>query len=557
MRRAFLTVLVVLLAATPLSAQTRPDTKSDKGDKPDKPDKPDKGDIARQHQDDKDAAAVEGWVKAPVAEQAVATRHVAQTAKGSMKYTATAGTLTIRDDEGKPIASMFYIAYTADGVKDYAHRPVTFFYNGGPGSSTLWLHMGSFAPMRVQTAGPEYIKPAPYAFGSNRDTLLDKTDMVFLDMIGAGYSRALGDRKDKDFWGVDQDVDAFTRGIQRYLIRTARWMSPKVIFGESYGTTRSGALAYALQDKGVALNGVVILSSILNYGIRQPGFDRVYISYIPSFAATAWYHHKMTDPPATVEAAVAFAAGPFAGALAQGSALDDATRTRVAQQMAALTGLSPAFILANNLRIDLPRFQKELLRDQRQTLGRYDSRYTGIDSDAGGEAPEYDASDTAISGAFIATFNDYLVRDLHYRTDMPYRVSAYGLPGFDWDWKHKAPVRGYGAQQSSPDVAVDLSAAMRENPYLHLLSLNGYYDMATPFFGTEYDLQHMQLLPAQAQNISFRYYPSGHMAYLNPDALHMLHRDLATFYDDAVAGAPQAASLSSARGGGVSGGPSL
>jgi carboxypeptidase C (cathepsin A) len=539
MRLTLSIALAALTLAAPLHAQ-KGDDKSDKGMKADKGDKPDKPDIAKQHQDDKNDAAAEGWVKAPVAEQAVATSHVAETARGPIRYTATAGTLTIRDDEGKPIASMFYVAYTADGVKDYAHRPLTFFYNGGPGSSTVWLHMGSFAPMRVQTGSPEYIRPAPYAFGPNRDTLLDKTDMVFLDMIGAGYSRALGDKKDKDFWGVDQDVDAFARGIQRYLTRNARWMSPKVIFGESYGTTRSGALSYALQDRGIALNGVVILSSILNYGVRQPGFDRVYISYIPSFAATAWYHHKMANPPTTVEEAVAqaraFAAGPFASALAQGSALDDATRNQVAQQMAALTGLSPAFILANNLRVDLSRFQKELLRDQRQTLGRYDSRYMGVDSDAGGEAPEYDPSDTAISGAFIGSFNDYLVRDLHYKTDMPYRVSAYSQPGFDWDWKHKAPVRGYGGQQSTPDVAVDLSAAMRQNPYLHLLSLNGYYDMATPFFGTEYDLQHMQLLPAQAQNIQFRYYPSGHMAYLNPDALHMLHRDLAAFYDTAITG---------------------
>jgi len=293
----------------------------------------------------------------------------------------------------------------------------------------------------------------------------------------------------------------------------------------------------------MALNGAVILSSILNYGIRQPGFDQIYINYLPSFAATAWYHHKLANPPADVATAVEqarqWASGPYAAALAQGSALDPQARAQIAQQMAALTGLSPQFILDANLRVDLARFQKELLRDQRLTVGRYDSRYTGIDADAAGERPEYDASDTAISGAFIASFNDYVQRALNYRTDMPYRVSAYGLDGFKWDWTHDAPGGGRG-KQSAPDVAVDISAAMRTNPYLHLLSLNGYYDMATPFFGTEYDLHHMGLEPAQAKNIAFRYYPSGHMAYLNPDALRMMHRDLAAFYDEVVASAQSA-----------------
>jgi carboxypeptidase C (cathepsin A) len=504
------------------------------------PEKKDKGDLAKAHEQDKKDEAEAGWAKAPVEEQAAVTHHVAQTHAGAMKYTATAGTLTIRDDEGKPIASVFYTAYTADGVKDDRRRPVTFFYNGGPGSSTLWLHMGSFAPERVQTANPEYIKPAPYNFGANPDTLLDKSDLVFVDAIGTGYSRALGDKKDKDFWGVDQDADGFARAVIRYVTKNARWNSPKFLFGESYGTTRSGALAYQLQDRGMALNGVVLLSSIMNYGIRQPGFDQIYINYLPSYAATAWYHHKLANPPADVATAVQqareFASGPYAQALAQGSNLTPEARNQITTQMAALTGLSPQFILASNLRVDLARFQKELLRDQRLTVGRYDSRYTGIDTDAAGERPEYDASDEAISGAFIASFSDYVQRDLHFTTDMPYRVSAYGLDGFKWDFTHKAPGGGRGPQ-TSPDVAIDLSAAMRTNPYLRVLSLNGYYDMATPFFGTEYDLTHMELQPAQARNLQFRYYPSGHMAYLNPDALAAMHRDLAAFYDGAVASA--------------------
>jgi carboxypeptidase C (cathepsin A) len=534
MRHTFRFALAALACATAHPALAAPDGAKD-GAK-------DKGDLTKAHEQDKKDEAQAGWAKAPVEEQSAVTHHVAQTHAGAMKYTATAGTLTIRDDEGKPIASVFYTAYTADGVKDYHHRPVTFFYNGGPGSSTLWLHMGSFAPERVQTASPEYIKPAPYAFGTNPETLLDKTDLVFVDAIGTGYSRALGDKKDKDFWGVDQDADGFARAVIRYVTKTARWNSPKFLFGESYGTTRSGALAYQLQDRGMALNGVVLLSSIMNYGIRQPGFDQIYLNYLPSYAATAWYHHKLANPPADVATVVQqareFAAGPYAQALAQGSALSPDARNQIAAQMAALTGLSPQFILASNLRVDLGRFEKELLRDQRLTLGRYDSRYTGVDTDAAGERPEFDASDQAISGAFIASFSDYVQRDLHFTTDMPYRVSAYGLDGFRWDFTHKAPGGGGGrGAQTSPDVAIDLSAAMRTNPYLRVLSLNGYYDMATPFFGTEYDLTHMQLQPEQARNLSFRYYPSGHMAYLNPDALAAMHRDLAAFYDGAVASA--------------------
>jgi carboxypeptidase C (cathepsin A) len=286
----------------------------------------------------------------------------------------------------------------------------------------------------------------------------------------------------------------------------------------------------------MALNGVVLLSSIMNYGGRQPGLDQVYITYMPSYAATAWYHNRMANRPATVEEAVAqaraFAVGPYASALAKGQTISEAEKDQVARQMSAMTGLSVDFIKRANLRVDLFRFQKELLRDQRLTIGRFDSRYTGVDVDAAGERPGFDASDTAISGAFISTFQDYVATQLNYRTEMPYLVSARDSKDFDWDWKHKAP--GSQQAQNNPNTAIDLSAAMRTNPYLKVLSLNGYYDMATPFFGTEFDLGHMMLEPAQQRNLEFRYYPSGHMAYLNPEALHALHRDLSAYYDEAV-----------------------
>ena len=549
MRKLLLTVLLV--AATAATAQT-----PSMGDKP--PPSPDKdtadGKFAAAQATETEA----GWARAPVAEAATTTVHTIKLASGTIRYKATAGTLTIRNDDAKPTASMFYVAYTLDGTAPGTKRPITFFYNGGPGSSSVWLHMGSFAPMRVQTSGPETIKPAPFPFGPNPDTLLDKTDLVFLDAIGTGYSRTLGDAKYKDFWGVDQDADSFTRGIMRYVTKNGRWNSPKFLFGESYGTTRSAAVAYQLQDRGMALNGVVLLSSILNYGIEQSGYDQGYISFIPSYAATAWFHKRMANAPATVEQAVAaaraFAMGPYAAALSKGQLIGADEKNAVAQQMSALTGLSADFIKRANLRVDLWRFQKELLRDQRITVGRFDSRYTGVDVDAAGEAPDYDASDTAISGAFIATFSDYVIHDLGYKTDMPYRISAYGQKDFDWDWKHKTP--NGQSPQNNPDVAVDLSAAMRTNPYLKLLSLNGYYDMATPFFGTEYDISHMLLEPAQQKNISFRYYPSGHMIYLNPGALHQLHTDLSAYYDEAIGAAtsgrpPVKGAISTAGSGGA------
>jgi carboxypeptidase C (cathepsin A) len=489
--------------------------------------------------------AKSGYADAPVEERTVQTRHSAAVSGRVLPYTATAGTLTIRDTAGKPKASIFYTAYTLDGAPT-GRRPVMFFYNGGPGSASLWLRMGSFGPMRLQTGNPESIRPAPFNFGPNPDTLLGSTDMVFIDAPGTGYSRPLGDAKGSDFYGVDQDADAFARAIIRYVTKFGRWDSPKFLFGESYGTTRSGALAYQLQDRGVALNGVVLLSSIMNYGRRQPGLDRDYLNYLPSYAATAWYHHKMQNPPATVQEAAAearaFAQGPYAAALEKGQTISPQERDAVARQMSALTGLSPEFIERANLRVDLSRFRKELLRDERETVGRYDSRYTGVDPDAAGESPDYDASDTAISGAFIGTLNTYLARDLNYQTNMPYRASASEEEGFKWDWNHKAP--GMRSTLQQPDTALDLAAAMRTNPYLKVLSLNGWYDMATPFFGTEYDLNHMMLEPAQARNLEFRYYPSGHMVYLNPDALHAMRLDVERFINEAVgeaqAGAPVA-----------------
>jgi len=472
---------------------------------------------------------------APIVEVRQVTHHQGTVGGKPISYTATAGTLTIRDDEGKPTASMFYVAYTTGDP----HRPVTFFYNGGPGSSTVWLHMGSLAPVRVLTDSPNPTHNAPFEMVDNDSSLLDKSDLVFLDAIGAGFSRPLGDTKLSAFLGTDQDIDAFARGIERYLTINDRWNAPKFLFGESYGTTRSAGLSYRLQSDGVQLNGVILLSSILNYGRRQPGFDQEMVNYVPSYAAAAAYHHRLATQPTDIVAYLKevrdWARGPYAVALSKGQELGDAERQQIAQQMAAYTGLSVDYILASDLRVPPGHFRKQLLRDQRLTLGRYDDRFTGMDVDAAGEEPEFDASDTGMTGAFVAAFHDYLTRDLGYQTELSYRPTYYSA-GLHWDFNHKAgDLGGEGEEDvNDADVALDLSQAMRENPHMLLYSLNGIYDLATPFFGTEYDLGHMQLDPQVRGNVRFAYYPSGHMVYLNPDALKSMKADLAKFYDEAA-----------------------
>ena len=477
---------------------------------------------------------------APIRERRVDTQHSGVFSGRSIGYTATAGTVTVRDDDGKPTASMFYVAYTAgaNGGRG-SGRPVTFFYNGGPGSSSVWLHMGSLAPVRVATDSPASTANAPFRLVANGDSLIDKSDLVFIDAMGAGFSRPLGDTKLQAFWGTDPDIDVFARGIERWLTINDRWNAPKVIFGESYGTTRSAGLAYRLAQDGAQLNGVVLLSSILNYGRRSPGFDQELVNYLPTYAATAAYHRRLANQAGDVMPLVQqvrdWARGPYALALAQGQALPDDQRQAIATRMAAYTGLSPRFILDNDLRVEPAAFRKELLRDQRRTLGRYDSRFTGLDAGAGGDAPSYDPSDTGITGAFVSSFHHYLTHDLRFDTDLIYRPTYY-TQALRWSFDHHPPgSRGQGATNQA-DVALDLSAAMRQNPNLKVYSLNGLYDMATPFFGTEYDLAHMQLDRSLLPNLRFAYYPSGHMVYLNVEALHAMHADLARFYDEAVRG---------------------
>src|ERR1035437_7540537 len=467
-------------------------------------------------------------------EKTVATHHEITLGGKTLKYTATAGTLLIRDEEDKPYGNIFYVAYTLDGV-DVQTRPVSFLYNGGPGSASLWLHMGSFGAVRIATDSPDPTTGPPFKLVANEYSLLDKSDLVFIDAPLTGYSRAVGKGTAKDFTGVDQDLRAFDRFIQRYLNVNQRWNSPKFLIGESYGTTRSAALADMLGNDGVQLNGVVLISSILNYGIRAGGYDTTYISNLPSYAAAAWYFNKIPNKPADVaawvEQARVFAAGPYAHALFQGHNLSPAELDSVAKEVSRFTGLSVDYVKETNLRISPTRFRKEVLRDDRKTLGRYDMRFEGVDLDAAGEAPSYDPSDTGISGAFVAALHGYMEGELKYQSDDAYRPSANSIG--QWDWKHRptsvGPGMGPGGEQAQPYVAADLASAIRKNPRLRVFSANGYFDLATPFFATEYDLSHMDLPAELRGNVQFGYYPSGHMIYLNVEALHKLKDDRAGF----------------------------
>jgi carboxypeptidase C (cathepsin A) len=470
-------------------------------------------------------------------EKSSVTHHELNLNGKSLKYTATAGTLLIRDEEDKPYGSMFYVAYTLDGAEPSA-RPVSFLYNGGPGSATLWLHMGSFSPVRIETDSPKATAGPPFKLVPNQFSLLDKTDLVFIDAPLTGYSRPVGKGQPKDFTGVDQDLKAFDRFIARYISLNQRWNSPKFLIGESYGTTRSAGLSDLLGEDGIQLNGIFLISSILNYGVRSPGYDTVFLVNLPSYAAAAWYFDRVKDKTPDIKTwiqqAREFASGPYAQALFQGDKLPPEQLDSVAKEMSRLTGLSVEYIKETNLRVSPTRFRKEVLRSDRKTLGRYDMRFEGEDVDAAGENPGYDPSETGISGAFVATIHDYLERELKYETTDTYRPNAADIG--QWDWHHKAPGGGPGGMstQLQPYVAGDLGAAIRKNPHLRVFSANGYFDLATPFFGTEFDLDHMHLEPALRGNVQLGYYPSGHMIYLNVEALHQLKDDLAAFIDKAT-----------------------
>lgn len=465
---------------------------------------------------------------APGVKDAV-TRHVIVLGGKRIAYTARAGTLELRDANGAPSASMFYVAYTADGAQPRT-RPLTFLWNGGPGSSSIWLHMGSFGPVRVAVPA-DGAQPRPDApLVTNESSLLDTSDLVFVDAVGTGFSTVIAYGKTSDYYGVDEDAKSFAAFIRQYVTRFGRWQSPKFLFGESYGTTRAANVANLLGDQGISLDGVVLLSSALDYNLlpigQGPGEDLVYVGFLPSEAATAWHYRKVPGNPPDLERFLAevraYASGPYAQALRRGDRLDPATRRAVIAQLHRYTGLGESYLDAANLRIDPNRFRQELLRGEGRNVGRYDTRYSGFDLDRNAAYPDYDASDTNTSTAYVTDFNHYVRDVLRYRDERAYEPLSYAVNNA---WKYQR-----GNDPNPPQVVADLKAAMTKNPYLQVLSANGYFDLATSFYGTEYLLNHMGLPASLRPHLHFAYFRSGHEVYLNHDALVRFKAALVRFY---------------------------
>lgn len=455
------------------------------------------------------------------------------------KYTARAGTITLRNHKQQPVARMFYVAYTLDGANP-STRPVTFLYNGGPGSSTVWLRMGAIGPVRLVSKDGGITGPPPYHLEKNPYSLLDKSDLVFIDAPGTGYGRLIGAGKPEEFYGVDQDVRAFAQFIYRYVTTYNRWNSPKFLFGESYGTVRSAALVNYLQRQdGMTFNGVVLQSSHLNFAldwsarfspISIGGGDWSYVLYLPSMAATAWYHHALPNRPVHLhpflQKVQTFALGEYLSGLAQGAKLNPASYNDIVAKLHRYTGLSEHVIRINNLRIASSRFEQQLLLHDRKFVGRLDSRFVNYDIDGGASSSPWDPTNSAIDGVFTSTNVQYLRNDLHYKTNIPYRIVNYGKTHAHWDFKHNGFL--------PTNVAVDLAQAMTYNPNLQIFSANGYFDFATPYFATVYTLNHLYISPALQKNITFGFYRSGHMIYLHTAALAMYKRDLARWYDSVL-----------------------
>ena len=474
----------------------------------------------------------------------------------SIAYRAVAGTIVVHpkgwDDaawreapskeldekkDAKAEASIFYAAYFKKGAPS-AGRPITFLYNGGPGSSTVWLHMGAFGPRRVVTADDSHTPAAPYSLVDNRYSLLDATDLVFVDAPGTGFSRIAGKDKEKAFFGIDADAYAFDEFVKAFLGKYQRWNSPKYLFGESYGTPRSAVLVNQLTTKDdIDFNGVILLSQILDFSLfaglqgANPGNVEGYVTQLPTMAATAWYHNRVPGgrPPALepfLKEAERFATTDYAAALMQGSELDPAVRQSVADRLARFTGLPVAYLLKADLRIDGPTFSKQLQAAEGTTTGRLDTRFSGPDLDPLAKDADYDPQSAALSSAYVSAFNDYVRGTLRYGRDETFKpsIDVFG----QWDWSHAAP-GGQALKMVGTSVLPDLASAMKYNPQLKVMVAGGYYDLATPYYQAWYEMHHLPIPANLRSNIEYHFYPSGHMVYAHEESLHQLHDSVADF----------------------------
>jgi carboxypeptidase C (cathepsin A) len=479
------------------------------------------------------AGAQERPASVPKAEQSV-TQHSLSIGGKSISYTATAGTLVVRNDKDEPAAAIGYVAYVQQGGVA-GRRPITFAFNGGPGSSSVWLHMGALGPRRIVVPDAAPGLPPPYQVVDNEYSLLDKSDLVMIDPVGTGFSRAVGAAKDKDFWGVDPDIESVSRFITQYVDDNNRWSSPKYLLGESYGTTRAAGVVDYLQTRGnMAFNGVILISVALNFEtfFPLPGNDASYPLLLPSLAATAWYHHALPRQPARLEPLLdevrGFAMGEYASALLKGNALSDAERDAIAEKIHQLTGLSADFVKKANLRVRASQFTQELRRDKHVTLGRLDARFTGPSFDVLGEDSDYDPLTAAVGAPFTAAFLDYLHSDLKFGQGRTYNILNEQIGGL-WDFRHH--VGGLPFPNPLPNTASDLAHALGYNPGLRVLALSGYFDLGTPFLATEFQLGHLPIEKAQQARVQVLNLEAGHMMYLHEPSLRRLKDALGAFYD--------------------------
>ncbi|HEY0427551.1 MAG TPA: hypothetical protein VGC76_07070 [Pyrinomonadaceae bacterium] len=457
-------------------------------------------------------------------------KHSIRVGARQLNYTVTTGFIPYRNQQtGETEAKMFFVAYTLDNPSE--KRPLMFSFNGGPGSASVWLHLGAIGPRRVKMLDNGMMPPPPYEMEDNQQTWLTETDLVFIDPVGTGYSRATKPEFAAKFFGLNGDIESVGEFIRMYLGRYERWSSPIFLVGESYGTTRASGLSNHLFDRGIGLNGILLISTVMNFQTIRfaDNNDLPLVLILPSYATTAWYHKRLSPQmqSKTVEQvareAEDFAMNEYMPALMRIDRLTPPEKQNLLDKFNQFTGLSKTFVEQNNFRVELGEFMKELLRDQRRTTGRLDSRFTGIDRDAASSEAENDPSISAIRPPYTAAFNDYVRRDLGFRTDLEYYILGGGIGRWNWNVDN-----GYA------DTSMPLKDAMAKNPYMKIFMANGYYDMATPFFAAEYTVSAMNLDPQLRQNITFAYYEAGHMMYIEKNSLRKLKEDAAVFIQKAV-----------------------
>ncbi|WP_010183043.1 S10 family peptidase [Aquimarina agarilytica] len=451
----------------------------------------------------------------------------------TINLNAETGTVQLRDENDKPIALFGFTHYKkANSNKE---RPIVFAFNGGPLSASFWLHFGVLGPKRVEINDPSYTKPAPYKVVNNEFSILDKADLVMIDPVGVGFSKPIGESKWEDFWGVDKDIRSIGLFIEQFIARSGKFNAPKYLLGESYGTFRNAGLVKYLQDKGIAMNGVIMVSATfeLQHLLYGPGDDVSFLIHFPSIAACAWYHDKIKNKDPNLESFLnkvrGFTENEYAQALLKGDQLTATEKNTIAQKLEDFSSLSKDYWLEADLRVTSREFFQEVLKEEGLIVGRLDSRFSGINEDLLSQFALTDPTWDAISTPFIAAYKNYLYNDLKVRKDLSYTTSASTRKGFKWDWKHKGNIL-WNAQVAVSTLP-DMTTAMKRNPHLKILILNGYYDIATPFYGVEHSINHMGLNPELKKNIIMKYYEAGHMMYTHKPSMEKFKKDVATFID--------------------------